>query len=584
MLNRILLLCALFISFSTLSARAQTTSWVQLEAQSSLRAAEASAREYVLEFSDIAAFAISGGWYAVAIGPYDRDAAETRLRQLRAERRIPSDAFIVEGNRFRQQVFPIGENALERAPISVDGSISAGITAPVDESEPTIDLEEPEETVAQARRSERALNGEERRALQVALQWDGFYTSSIDGAFGPGTRRSMADYQAAMGFEPTGVLTTRQRAKLLGDYNAIFEALGLAVVEDDVAGISIQMPMGLVKFDKYEPPFVHYASTDNTETRVLLISQEGDRGTLFGLYEIMQTLEIVPLDGDRSKSKDSFVLTGQNADIHSYTYARYKDGQIKGFTLIHKPENQKLMSKVAEIMRETLASTGDNVLDPLAGDPTGEQSPDLLAGLEIRTPSLSRSGFYVDGKGSVLTTTEVLQNCSRITVDGENVYTLSVENTDLNLALLSPEERLTPLGFAKFESTLPRLRSELAISGYSYEGALGDSTVTFGELADLKGLDGSDGVQRVSVDSLPGDTGGPVIATSGLVIGALLSKDKGARALPANVRFAAKSAEILDMLNNAGIASQSDSASTSIAPEDLVVAANDMTVLVSCWE
>ena len=59
-----------------------------------------------------------------------------------------------------------------------------------------------------------------REAIQVALQWEGFYTQAIDGAFGPGTRRAMAAYQRARGFPETGVLTTRQRTQLVDEYKA----------------------------------------------------------------------------------------------------------------------------------------------------------------------------------------------------------------------------------------------------------------------------------------------------------------------------------------------------------------------------
>ena len=68
--------------------------------------------------------------------------------------------------------------------------------------------------------------------------------------------------------------------------------------------------------------------------RVILISQEGSRTTMAGLYEIMQTLKIVPLDGERRINKNGFVLTGQDDDIVSYTEVGLNDGQIKGFTLV----------------------------------------------------------------------------------------------------------------------------------------------------------------------------------------------------------------------------------------------------------
>ena len=47
----------------------------------------------------------------------------------------------------------------------------------------------------------------------------------------------------------------------------------------------------------YEAPFAHYDGKDGAQ--VLLISQSGDGDTLFGLYDIMQTLEIVPPEGER---------------------------------------------------------------------------------------------------------------------------------------------------------------------------------------------------------------------------------------------------------------------------------------------
>jgi hypothetical protein len=42
-----------------------------------------------------------------------------------------------------------------------------------------------EETPAEARQSEAQLTREERDALQIAMQYFGFYQGGIDGAFGP---------------------------------------------------------------------------------------------------------------------------------------------------------------------------------------------------------------------------------------------------------------------------------------------------------------------------------------------------------------------------------------------------------------
>ncbi|MGV6812362.1 MAG: serine protease [Brevirhabdus sp.] len=566
------------------TAKAQQA-WIQIEAQPTLSLAERSARNYAGRLSDVNGFALGGGWYGLALGPYSEADAASRLLQLRASGEIPRDSFIADGRGFRQQFWPVGANAGANASASATIPVTPAASEPETPAEPAtpVVMEEPEETPAQARRSEAALSRDDRRELQTALQWFGFYTSAIDGAFGPGTRRSMRDWQASKGHDATGILTTRQRAELLGEYSAIFDALGLAVVVDDKAGIEVTMPTALVKFDRYEAPFAHYGPSGDRDMRVLLISQSGDESTLLGLYDIMQTLKIVPLEGERSKSGNAFTLTGSDGEISSYTHARLKDGRIKGFTLIWKNgEDPRVMARVTGLMRDTLAETGDGVLDPSYGD-TSEQSLDLVAGLEIRKPEMSRSGFYVDAKGTVVTTADVVENCTRVTID--NDYEAKVAATDeaLGLAVLTPTQALSPLAHATLLDGAPRLRSDIAVSGYSFGGLLGAPTVTYGTLADLRGLGGEANVARLAVAVQDADAGGPVLDQGGVVMGVLLERGHGATTLPADVQFAAQAGAVGALLSQVGAPVKSAPSSASIDPVDLVSLASDMTVLVSCW-
>ena len=52
--------------------------------------------------------------------------------------------------------------------------------------------------------------------------------------------------------------------------------LGAEKVRDLDAGIEVLMPLALVEFDRFDPPFVHYRAKDRSRLEVLLISQEGD--------------------------------------------------------------------------------------------------------------------------------------------------------------------------------------------------------------------------------------------------------------------------------------------------------------------
>ncbi len=560
-------------------AQGQDVAWVQIESQPSLASAQASIRSYSAKLADVNGFSLGGGWYGIALGPYTSDDAAEVLRVYRLEGSIPNDAFIAFSVNYRQQFWPIGANLLnlelaaQPELAELDNQAETAVVAQ--------EREAPDETRRQARQSESLLNRDERKDLQRLLQWAGFYTSAIDGAFGRGTRGSMAAWQEANNYEATGILTTRQRSILLDQYNAILDGLGMDMVVDTTAGIEMMMPTGVVKFDKYESPFAHYNASGDLAAKVLLISQTGDQNTLFGLYDIMQTLEIVPKDGERNRGNDAFTLVGENAQMISHTEVSLRDGTVKGFTLIWPAGDEERRTR---LLAEMKASFGriDGVLDPAAGsDET--QSIDLVSGLEIRRPKMSRSGFYVDQNGTVVTALATVGSCSKITIEDDIEAEVVASDDALGIAVLRPLNALVPLSVAVFQQSVPRLQSQIAVAGYSYEGVLGAPTMTFGVLADLKGLRGEATLKRLALAALPGDVGGPVFDAGGAVLGMLLPADTNGRTLPDGVSFSANSGAIQEILNAASLGSQTTDVLSQIAPEDLAISATGMTVLVSCW-
>lgn len=555
--------------------------WVQIEAQPNLAEAQARIRDYSVALSDLNGFAMSGGWYALALGPYSREDAEQVLRVLRSEGQIPRDSYIAFASAYGQQIWPIGVT-------QQTAEVTAPVTAPAAEEVTTTEAIPPQpvipdETVAEARRSEAALSREERKGLQAMLQWAGFYTAAIDGAFGRGTRGSMAAWQAANGFDDTGVLTTRQRNILKQQFNAVLEGLDLQLVEDTTAGIAMKLPLGAVNFEKYEAPYAQFNATGFVpEARVLLISQPGDQQTLFGLYDIMQTLEIVPLEGDRERGKDSFLLTGSNDSFISHTQVALKNGELKGFTLIWPAGDEERRARVLGEMQESFTRL-DGVMSAAAGN-NEAQRIDLLSGLQIRKPRLSRSGFFVDGRGTVVTTIDAVGSCTRVTL--EDGIAAEVVGTDaaLGLAALKPVDDLAPAEIAELQRATPRLQSDVAVSGYSYGGILGAPTMTFGTLADVTGLAGEQDLSRLALAALPGDTGGPVFDAGGAVMGMLLPRATGSQQLPKDVSFAVDAVAIEGFLTNLGITPAATNALANMAPEDLTSKASQLTVLVNCWD
>ena len=367
----------LLAGFWTASVQAQTgQAYVQIEAYPSFAATEPRVRAYAQLLPDVRAYRLASGWFAIAIGPLNEAQAGARLAELNGRGLLPGDAYVETRPIYVEQVFPEGAlpAPIVAAPVTETAEVET-VAAP----EPAQPEPPQDETPQEARASEAQLDRTERETLQIALQWFGFYTSGIDGAFGPGTRGAMQAWQLDRGFEQTGVLTTRQRSQLLDEYRGELNALGMRIVTDTRAGVEMSLPMAMVEFARYEFPFAQYEPINDSGVRILLISQEGTSRTLAGLYEIMQTLEIVPLDGERNRSGDRFLLTGQSATLRSHTEARLQDGRIKGFTLIWPPERDAQMARVLPMMQESF-ETIPGVLDPGAISEETLDGADLLAG------------------------------------------------------------------------------------------------------------------------------------------------------------------------------------------------------------
>jgi peptidoglycan hydrolase-like protein with peptidoglycan-binding domain len=444
-----------------------------------------------------------------------------------------------------------------------------------------------EETVAEARQSEAQLTREERDALQIAMQYFGFYNGGIDGAFGPGTRGAMTDYQIARGLEPTGVLTTRQRARLLDEYETEIARLGYAQVTDAAAGIEVVLPMGMVAFEDYNFPFARFMPINDSGLTILLISQPGDRATLFGLYEIMQTLEIVPLEGERERRGDSFLLTGQSATLRSHTEARVIAGAVKGFSVIWEPERDEDVAQILPRIRETI-DYFPGTLDPAFVPEDASEDIDLVSGFEVRRPDLVRSGFFVDAQGTVLTTAEAVtfegRQCDRVLID--NAYPASVTFRDdaLGLAVLRPEQALAPIGFARIAGAPGGVRTEVAVAAFPFGGALSYASTTFGSVSATQGVDGETWMQRLDLSTGESEAGGPVLDSSGAVLGMVLPGTAGQRMLPDEVTLALRSDSMMAALAEAGVPLQTaQGTGTALNRDQLARLGADIAVRVSCW-
>jgi len=566
-------------------AGAQATSYVQIEAQPTRAEAEERARAYGGAFADVNGFRLSSGWWAIALGPYARPFAAGRLAELRRERLIPADSFLVEARSYGARYWPPegGVPAAAEPPPGAGaadpGAASAGAAAPAPAGA----------MLAEARQAEAALGRAEREAVQAALVWAGFYGGAIDGAFGAGTRAAMAAWQADRGHEPTGVLTAGERESLVAGHAAEVAALGLEGVRDEPSGIALTLPLALVEFAGYAPPFVRYEPRGGSGLRIRLVSREGGRPELEALFAALTTAPAMAAAGPQSLAATGFTIEGGAGDGGGLAHVESRGGLIKGYVVEWDGRAAARMPRIRAALGSSFAPFGSHALDAGHGTPLAVDRAALLAGVEPEAPLRARSGVFVDAAGAVLTTAEAVAGCGRILLDGAHPAAVAHLDEVRGLAVLRPRAALSPRAVATLAALPADLPAAVAVAGYPWGEALPRPVLTFGRIAAAPGPEGAGGRAWLELAALAGDTGGPVLDAGGGVVGLLVAAggegggEADGRLLPAGAAAALDAGALAPVLAAAGVPARDALPAEALAGEDLARLADGMTVLVTCW-
>ncbi|MDG1430397.1 MAG: serine protease [Paracoccaceae bacterium] len=572
----------IFISIAPVNAQSVKSMWIQVETLDTEEEALGRILAYKTFLPAIAGFKLPNGEFGVVVGPFSELESKYLLTQFSQTGLIPPDSFISPATQFGQQFYPPNEDATVENGEDRPKETKPDTLLSVDENGKPI-LRQADETNSQARASERLLSKDDKKLLQSALKDAGFYTGDIDGLYGRGTRASMSRWQDANHFEDTGILTTAQRAELLNNYYAALDGLGMQLVEDRAAGIAIEMPTNAVSFDGYTAPFAHFIASDGSEAGVHLISQPGDRTSLYALYDVMQTLSIVPLEGRRKKNRNNFVLTGANDKIISHTEAYLSGGEIKGFTLVWPADRADQAQKLIDRMQRSFERQ-PGVL-PRGQGTDIEPGQAMLGGLDLRKATSVVSGAFINDVGMVITTSEITESCERIAAFDDTDFELIRFAPELGLSLLAPKTGVQPIGFGTVRAAPNRLNTRVSASGYSFGGTLSAPSLTHGSIAATTGLQGEEHVDRLELSPFVSDAGGPVLGSNGEIVGILnAANQSGDRQLPSGVSFMTDNATLSNFLTETGVDFKFNVALDTKSAVEIERMAADMTVWISCWE
>ena len=203
------------------------------------------------------------------------------------------------------------------------------------------------------------------------------------------------------------------------------------------------------------------------------------------------------------------------------------------------------------------------------------------------------TGFLVN-KNYIVTANHVLDGCNEVTVrhnHKEYFTVLAARDVNNDLGLLRLD---TPLKkWAKLRGSRPiRLGEVIATYGYPLFGELSDSAkITQGNINSLAGIGNDSRTIQFDAPTQPGNSGGPVLDSSGNVVGVVshgLSKKYADQSghIAQNVNFAVKSYLVEGFLSSNNVSFEKYAAliTQKLELPDIAEKAEKFTVLVGCWE
>jgi S1-C subfamily serine protease len=256
-----------------------------------------------------------------------------------------------------------------------------------------------------------------------------------------------------------------------------------------------------------------------------------------------------------------------------------------------------IASCVAKVKSSGLGNAGDfTVSAKPPALPTAAKSNDEEEGAPpAKSPKLSNvnaTGFIISTNGHVLTNNHVIHGCVgniHGNLTGEPSSDLRVVSKDEinDLALLQVTGTFKEP--ARIRAGAIRSGDAVVAIGFPFHGLLtSDFTVTTGIVNSLSGILNDTRYLQISAQIEPGNSGGPLLDTSGNVVGVVAEKLNAVKFakvmgdIPQNVNFAIKTGAVRDFLDNSVVSYQSAEPGPELKIADIAKNARAYTMLISC--
>ncbi len=206
--------------------------------------------------------------------------------------------------------------------------------------------------------------------------------------------------------------------------------------------------------------------------------------------------------------------------------------------------------------------------------------------------AVSGSGVVISADGDILTNAHVVNGCAQITVryiSGTSENALLVARDDRNdLAVIHSKATSSPVAVFR-EGTSIRAGDAVVALGYPLSGLLSTAAgLSVGNVSALAGLRDDSRYLQISAPVQPGNSGGPLLDSSGHLVGIVTSKLNAALVgritgdIPQNVNFALKAEVARTFLDSKGIVYQTAPSNGRLPPADVGDIGRPFTVNIEC--
>lgn len=249
------------------------------------------------------------------------------------------------------------------------------------------------------------------------------------------------------------------------------------------------------------------------------------------------------------------------------------------------------IAKWMEAKGPDAVAAADAVSTPPAPKPPSKSQKS--AKIVPRPPKLeiaaTGTGWYVADGGYLVTNAHVVDGCKMVTLkSGAELQVLDVQ-VDEDLALLKGTASVSPLALRDGRSA--RLAEDVLIAGYPLGGILSSGiNVTVGTVSALAGLGDDPTRFQFTAPVQPGNSGGPVLDTSGHVIGVVVAKLNAMSIqdqvgdIPQNVNFGIALPNLVTFLKANDVPFAPQASTKAVDKVDLAELARESTVLLQCYQ